>query len=787
MDWVTNFHRRGRTTQEKNTAEPALPQTNAISAQELPEATALGLHEFLQLVLPSSGRYAIFQNFKNEFYDTLNELENALLARIHTQGLYYATASYGDEDRRTQANVLMLKAHRIDIDAGAKKYAKDPDGTYPTQRDAIAALAACVRAGLPRPSLVVSSGEGLHVYWSLDEAVEPTAWKPVARMLNAAGKAHGLKIDVVCTADEARVLRPVGSMHPNGHEVAVLRVTGDIYTHDAFAAALKAMLPEDAVFALTVPKRERTPSLNDDILAFKSAPASLARVAEHCGVVADMRNREGAVPEPVWRAVLGVAKYCEVDGELLAHEWSAGHPDYDAYKTQEKLDRWETPPPTCKYFSDLHSACGACKFNGKITTPKELGYTNAAPAQTNIKDVLPHWKKNSEGAKIKPVNTTDNIASLAQSQGITIQYNVMTRRTETLIPNMRSERDDYANAALARLGDCAVLAGMNRDGIKELVDAVAGANPYHPVAKWIESTPWDGHSRLQQFHETLELAESRHTELRGQLVDAWMLQAIGAIYELNGIAAPGVLVLSGAQGIGKTRWVINLCPVDNAVRTGFHLNPLDKDSVFQATSALITELGELDSTTRKSDVSALKAFTDRSEDVLRRPYAMVDNNYRRRTVFVGTVNGPGFLVDDTGDRRFWTIAVRSCHLLPQETMHQVWAEYRHKYRAGDRWHLDAATRTAINESNSVHRQIDPLHERILRHYDWSRVNTIGWELTAGSRWVSATEICIAAGVTQPNRGDATRAGSIVRTLNGGRSRRSNGANLLAVPPFSRGQ
>jgi putative DNA primase/helicase len=72
--------------------------------------------------------------------------------------------------------------------------------------------------------------------------------------------------------------------------------------------------------------------------------------------------------------------------------------------------------------------------------------------------------------------------------------------------------------------------------------------------------------------------------------------------------------------------------------------------VMSAVSHWVVELGELDSTFKKSDVSVLKAFITRRQDKLRRPYARRDSVFPRRTVFAGTVNDYQFLHDNTGNR-----------------------------------------------------------------------------------------------------------------------------------------
>jgi putative DNA primase/helicase len=71
---------------------------------------------------------------------------------------------------------------------------------------------------------------------------------------------------------------------------------------------------------------------------------------------------------------------------------------------------------------------------------------------------------------------------------------------------------------------------------------------------------------------------------------------------------------------------------------GQTLNPAEKDSVLTAVSHWIVELGELDATFKKADIAQLKAFVTKTSDKVRRPYALKDSSFPRRTVFAGTVN-----------------------------------------------------------------------------------------------------------------------------------------------------
>ena len=69
----------------------------------------MNLTGFYKLLLPASGCYVLFQNKSHSFFDSLDALTKATLARIDTQGLYFATAAYGELRNRTGDNVIALK------------------------------------------------------------------------------------------------------------------------------------------------------------------------------------------------------------------------------------------------------------------------------------------------------------------------------------------------------------------------------------------------------------------------------------------------------------------------------------------------------------------------------------------------------------------------------------------------------------------------------------------------------------------------------------------------------
>lgn len=145
--------------------------------------------------------------------------------------------------------------------------------------------------------------------------------------------------------------------------------------------------------------------------------------------------------------------------------------------------------------------------------------------------------------------------------------------------------------------------------------------------------------------------------------------------ETRGIFTKGVLIFQGEQSIGKTSWFKKLLPnpVNEYFLEGATLAPTNKDSISRVTSHGIVELGEADSTMKK-DIAALKAFLTSNKDVFRPPYGRVDNKLPRHTVFCASVNDNEYLVDPTGNSRFWTIPVLSLDYKHEIDMQQFWAQ-----------------------------------------------------------------------------------------------------------------
>jgi hypothetical protein len=334
------------------------------------------LDTFYRDVLPQDGFFALFRkdNKQHVWCADHDELVYHSERLANVPDVYFATAAYKAPSQRSQDNVQALRALRLDLDAGPDKHARDPDRTYVDATEAVRAFVEFTRAIGLAPSYLIHSGAGLHVYYCLEHDAGPDEWLHAAVLLGKVCKALGLKADRAVTKDSARVLRAPGSLHYSGNRVQVLRHTGRKYTLTYIVDVLQRHAPEETQPDLPAgaPPKAAGHALNQDILdSIKGPPKSLEKIIERCGAMRHVAQQRGNVPEPLWRAMLGIVKYTKNPEDALA--LSDGHPEFDPAATMHKMERWTAGPTTCSEFDANCDACGSCEHRGKVKSPIMLG------------------------------------------------------------------------------------------------------------------------------------------------------------------------------------------------------------------------------------------------------------------------------------------------------------------------------------------------------------------------------------------------------------------------------
>jgi len=368
--------------------------------------------------------------------------------------------------------------------------------------------------------------------------------------------------------------------------------------------------------------------------------------------------------------------------------------------------------------------------------------------------------RNSTGKKLM---NKDNVRGVLTVNQIDVRYNVIKKNMEYHIPNTDHIMDMRDESALIEIEDRCIQLGVPHQKTRDYLKLLA--KEYNPVKDFMEHIPWDGTSRLNQFLATIK---SSNEPLKEMLMTKWLVSCVAAACEPSGVALEGILVFQGAQGLGKTLWFKNLADYEEGwLLEGATLNPSDKDSVKQAVSHWIVELGEIESTFKKSDIDQLKAFVTKKSDELRLPYDRASTTYQRRTAFYASVNAREFLTDTSGNRRFWVVPVTGINAQHGINMQQLWAEVKEVLYPTVSWYLSAEEREMLQDSNEYYRTQSSVEDLILEHVHFKSTQT---------KPVQMTKLLRDLGISQPRMADIKDAARII-SANGVEPRKSNGKKV----------
>lgn len=390
----------------------------------------------------------------------------------------------------------------------------------------------------------------------------------------------------------------------------------------------------------------------------------------------------------------------------------------------------------------------------KLKAPRAPGAHPARPVDIDVRE-FPDQPTKGEG----PPATIANVRHMVDRNGIIVRYNVMKKRTEILVPWLVGTAENADSVAMTHILSMAVRYGMQTGLVPQMVDALSDENAYNPAANWIRSKPWDGVDRLPAFCDTITARDEYPEPLKVVLMTKWILSAAAAALVPDGFRCRGVLTLQGPQGIGKTSWGLRIIdhPMlrDALIKTDHHLDAGDKDSLLSAIDHWIVEIGELESSFKR-DVSRLKGFLTAGSDKVRRPYANVAAEYQRRTVFYATVNVGDFLVDTTGNSRWWTIAVEQIDFNHGIDMQQLFAQLAEELKAGKQWWLTPEEEQLLEEQNSKHLTVSVVRDRLLAIVDPTATDI------SDCRPMTASEVLHAAGFEHPTNAQAREGGALLR-------------------------
>lgn len=284
---------------------------------------------------------------------------------------------------RSAETAVHLKALFVDCDF------KGGEHGYDDEKSALAALAGFLKTTqLPKPSAIVHTGGGVHVYWTMDRALTVEAWLPLAYALAEATKQHNFKCDTQVTVDAARVLRIPETIN---HKYDPPRPTKLLYALDfdysverledvlkAYAVATPSVRQADVgLDPVLFPPKAPVENVLGAGVEKEEAPLHLDDVAKECAFVATAISTGGKdYNQAQWNLTsLLVAFTDDPSGDM--HRTSNKHPTFKKEEADEMLERKQHERkakglgwPSCAAISATgFVACKTCKHFAAGKTP----------------------------------------------------------------------------------------------------------------------------------------------------------------------------------------------------------------------------------------------------------------------------------------------------------------------------------------------------------------------------------------------------------------------------------
>ena len=223
--------------------------------------------------------------------------------------------------------------------------------------------------------------------------------------------------------------------------------------------------------------------------------------------------------------------------------------------------------------------------------------------------------------------------------------------------------------------------------IQEGITVTAYENRFHPVREYLESLVWDGKARLDTWLS--DYAGVKNDPYTRACSRKTLCAAVARVFR-PGCKFDHILVLEGDQDTGKSR----LCAALGGDWYGdFILDPHNKDTIQNLQGKWFIEMSEME-VTRRSDVSALKAFITRTTDKARLAYQRLSAEFPRQCLFIGTINPEAdgaWLKDDTGNRRFWPVSQHGTINVAgiRSVRNQLFAEAVEMFKRGEPLYMES--------------------------------------------------------------------------------------------------
>lgn len=519
-------------------------------------------------------------------------------------------------------------------------------------------------------------------------------------------------------SDPARVLRLPGFHHMKGalsghfHRVTIRQGSAPI-SH--MLGEVCARLSREQVLRAFPPVARPAPS-EHQIARSDVDPAVVRGALWHV--------REEGDPRDFWvniGAALHHAFRGSSDGLELFHEWSGrgesyGGPDaVDRLWRSFKSDRvgevvtlgtiyhlalksgWQPPagffcPDAETMFDDM----------SELAAEIEAEAANAPPVSKGERLC---WPAVNDKGKPYPKNLK-NIRAVLQHLDVTLTRDIFAGKNQIKGFGLDGPLDDDAMSALwFEAMSLGLALHTSKAYFIDALFELARRNKRHPAREYFDGLRWDKAGRLGAH--ILKLLGSEDSPLNRAIVLLWMVAAVRRVRH-PGTKFDGMLVLEGAQGVGKSLALKILA--GDWFTDSLQLSASSKEIMEQTSGVLIVEFAELVGLANRG-IEQVKALITRTEDCDRLACKRVATTVARQFVLVATTNDFQYLLDMSGNRRFLPLKVGKIDLDGlKRDRDQLWAEAAAKEKHFGPLVLPAELQAAAAEAQALREAPNPFAE-----------------------------------------------------------------------------
>ena len=586
--------------------------------------------------------------------------------------------------------------------------------------------------GLPEPTIQVDTGgKSIHNYWVFAEPISVDDWKSLqTRLLDHADADRSLK-------NPSRVMRLPGTFHIDGDGnpgglTTIIHTSDSYYTVRDIEKALPSRKIHEKMIEAGRYSDYKSRTLDEVREALDKVPP----------------RKAGTGTYHIYRNLFwGLIKACEEAGSTR----------------DQAISLMQANSPSWKGLHQIATSGGEKVTAGTFWYwAKHFGWRPPAPPPkpelniTAVAESLGSDEIEPSGEKLQKIEA-DQLLDALRKAPKQYRYNIFTQQIEQEEKVLEGIERFYLKLAQMRLK-------ISKEVAIDCVVEVAKENSYDPVRAYlehcsnaVEPTYID---RLASTYLRPQDASKTEPTLYDKMLKCTLIAAVARVFE-PGCKHDYACVLLGEQGARKSSFW-------KALGGHFFSDALrdcqSKDDLMVLHRSWIMEWAELDHITNKRQAGLIKAFLSQSTDMFRVPYGKTAEVFPRRGIIVGSTNSDEFLVDETGNRRFWVIPVGVTHSQPidvdmlMKEVDAIWASAVHAYQNDEPYALSIEDEQQVNLENSKYTMGHP----------W-KGPVESWLAMPQNRLKDVTvELLLSEAICKPlerqTRGDQTAVGNVLKSL-----------------------